>query len=194
MKTTLSSRLVVAATNLFEICFNQYKDCYNEFMEVIKKSIHTISESNLSVDNFTQHTQEFDKLKADKNIVQKLKKELDEMYELLQQSPVAHVEDLEEKHAVIMPTWYKYISYLQSTDSFINGQKGQVVQNLMIEFSKLGERAQVLVKAADGEELTKWTEQPQVIRDIIYGIDKEFISWFFNLSHLGELYSWIYSP
>ena len=178
MKSTLSSRLVVAATNIFEVCFNQYRDCYNEYMELIKKSINMISKGNLSVDNFTQHTQEFDKLKADKNIVQKLKKELDEMYELLQQSPVAHVEDLEEKHAVIMPTWYKYISYLQSTDSFINGQKAQVVQNLMMEFSKLRERAHDLVKAAEGEELTKWTETPQVIRDIIHGIDEEFISWF----------------
>ena len=174
LKSGLNSRLILVAEKMFTVCFDQYKNSYNSFMRIIQETIFAINNSNFEVDSFLEHTLKFDELKEDRNRMQKLKKELDEMYELLQQSPVAHVEDLEEKHAVIMPKWYKYITYLQTIASFIFSRKGMVVQQLRERFIKLKHRTMDLLLVADQDYLTRWTERPQENRALLRKTEDEF--------------------
>ena len=144
-------------------------------MESIQENIQTISQIQLDTDNFVQFTQMFTQMKEDKNGMLLLKKELDEMYELLQSSTVVQVEDLEEKHAVIIPKWYKYLTYLQSISSFISEEQGNVVSELRRDFSQLERLALDLVQEANTGSLTQWIEQPQDNRDSVERIEKEFI-------------------
>ena len=189
LKTGLGSRLILAAENLFAICFNQYRNSYIKFMSIIQDTIITINDSNFEIDNFTKQTLKFDELKEDKNRVQKLKKELDEMYELLQQSPVAHVEDLEEKHAVILPKWYKYITYLQSIGNFRSSREGLVIQQLRGRFLILKQKTIELLNMANQEYLTRWNEQPQENKDLIYQIEHEFLGKFLTHALFVTLFS-----
>ena len=144
-------------------------------MRIIQDTINVINNSNFEIDNFTEHTLKFDELKLDKNRIQQLKNELDEMYELLQQSPVAYVEDLEEKHAIIMPKWYKYITYLQSIAGFIASREGLVIQQLRKRFLELKQKTIELLSMSDKECLTRWSEQPQENKFLIYKIEHDFL-------------------